>query len=338
MNTPKYTMTNTSITVVINGETHSIKKGDPDFDNVREAVFAEDWDVIPALCSKGHKVAGWLSNLGEGYEFKENLIWFKGERIPHKINQRMLKMAQNGESPQSLANFWRRLQKNPSHRSVTQLYDFLSHHNIPIDEDGYILAYKSVRRDYKDYHSGRFDNSPGTVNEMPRNRISDDPRASCAEGFHVGAMDYVRGFFGGERIVICKVDPADVVSVPYDSISMKMRVCKYEVIGLYGADLPDTTYNEEWEDEEIEDEEEYSFDDEGHFDDDDDSEEAIHHEGEEDEAVHWLNFGDLTLDQLRDQTLSDLRKYARHELNIIGASKIRGGKPVLLDHIRDARG
>ena len=50
---------------------------------------------------------------------------------------------------------------------------------------------------------------------------------------HVGALAYAITFCsgGGSRIVICEVDPENVVCVPYDCSQQKMRVCEYKVIG-----------------------------------------------------------------------------------------------------------
>lgn len=335
MTDPKFTMTQDSITVVLNGETHSIKRGDPDFEAVRKAVYEGNWDVIPGLCSKGHTVASWLSSLGEGYDYEDNVILFQGDPLPVELNSRMIQMVQEKKDPKSLAKFWELLQGNPSHRSVTQLYQFLSHNNIPIDEDGYILAYKAVRTDYKDIYTGKIDNSVGQVVSMPRNKISDDPSRACDTGLHVGAISYVRSYGGDEKhVLICRVHPADVVSVPLDHNGTKMRVCRYEVMGHYGADLPNTTYDEDWEGEDLDWDEDEESEDPILWGDEDEEDEDL---DEEEEAVHWLNFNDLSMDDLEDRPLSDIRKYARHVLNIIGASKIPGGKDALLGRIRQVR-
>ena len=92
--------------------------------------------------------------------------------------------------------------------------------------------------------------------QMPRNKISDDPRVACHEGLHCGNLAYVRDFGGtdgGKRIVIVRVDPADVVCVPYDSSMHKVRVCKYTVVGNYsGQPLPSTTFKDDPVDHEYE--------------------------------------------------------------------------------------
>lgn len=51
----------------------------------------------------------------------------------------------------------------------------------------------------------------------------------------------------------------------------------------------------------------------------------------------WRAFNTLGNDRLPSQSLNDLRKYAANVLNITGASKIRGGKPALVDRIRQHR-
>ena len=52
----------------------------------------------------------------------------------------------------------------------------------------------------------------------------------------------------------------------------------------------------------------------------------------------WRDFGDLPLTMLKEQSISDLRKYAANVLHIVGASKIKGGKSVLLERIQQGRG
>ena len=102
------------------------------------------------------------------------------------------------------------------------------------------LAYKGVTSNMTDAHTGTVDNSIGVTNELPRNKISDDPNKDCHFGFHVGALDYAKTF--SNRVIICKVDPADVVCVPYDCSQQKMRVCKYKVIGHWnGQPMSSTT-------------------------------------------------------------------------------------------------
>jgi len=238
-----YTMTNDTITLVIEGVSNTVRRGAHNFDAVRKAIFDGLWEDAKKMISPGRAIESWSRG---GFVFTDNALNYKGAEIPEDLHDRIFKTARTGKDPSGLMNFWERLTKNPSKRSLEQLYTFLQHTGIPIDEEGFFLAYKGVRADWKDVHSGTFTNTPGAVMEMERNQISDDPRVHCAEGFHVGALAYAKPFAGtGGRTVICRVDPADVVSVPYDHSAQKVRVRKYTVVGIYGIDMPDSQIDEE---------------------------------------------------------------------------------------------
>jgi hypothetical protein len=130
--------------------------------------------------------------------------------------------------------------KNPSNRAINETYRFLENYGLPITDDGCFLAYKAVRNNYTDIYSGKYDNSIGKSPEMPRGQVDDDYDRDCSKGLHVGALDYVvqYGHFtkgaalptDGNRLLIVKVNPQDVVSVPKYESHPKVRVCRYEVV------------------------------------------------------------------------------------------------------------
>jgi len=273
MNTPSYTLTNESITIIWEGKPHTVQKGSPQFLSLRLAILNEKWEDIPKNLTVAKSLAEWAKGK---FTVRGETIYYDQEQLPSDINRRILQMAGKGEDPTPVFRFWERLQKNPSMRSVEQLWPFLQHQGIPLTEDGFFLAYKGINPDYTDKYTGKIDNKPGVVNEMPRNRISDDPRVECHYGYHVGALSYARTFAPDGRMVICKVDPADVVCVPYDESNRKMRVCKYEVIGNHnGEHLPDTTFipddhdEHTYDEDELEDEDCEIEDDEDELDDQD---------------------------------------------------------------------
>jgi hypothetical protein len=361
---PPYTLTHESVTVVWSGKPYTVQRGSPNYNAIRTAIINEDWDAIGRNLTVRASLKEWAK--GE-FDLRGNSQFvYKGEDVPDALNSRMVEMANRGENPGPLFKFWERLQKNPSFRSVQQLFPFLKHEGIPLTEDGCFLAYKSIRADYKDKHSGKFDNTPGATNQMDRNKVSDDPNVACHEGFHVGALAYVRDF-GGPRIVICKVDPADVVCVPFDSSQHKMRVCKYKVIGQHSgqmmpntvikdSDLPDHAKN--WPDQEtgkvnvITDEptppseaaaetEEEDFDiTEDETPEADETEETSEEEtsaGPKLIAKRWQKYQNMDLADLMKCSLDELRQYAGKGLEIVGASKIPGGKTALVARIMEVR-
>lgn len=334
-----FTWTQESITVVLADGPRTIHRGSPQYHLLRDALFAEQWDSIPALVTVEGALRAYLK--GTPFVVEDGTLKYEGIEVPDSLTARMGAMAATGEDPTPLMRFYARLAKNPSYRSRTQLHEFMCHVGIPIEADGTFLAYKGVKNDLYDVHSGKFLNAPGEILTMPRNAISDDPDVGCHVGFHVGALEYAAGF--GERVVICRVDPEHVVSVPRDSSFQKMRVCRYEVVGFWaGEALPSTTYtsdvDEDYEDDEYP--EKYQ---------DEDEDEGAHVElaapvvevKPEPEPVLTVKpsprMAKLTPSQLMDEPIEALRKYATHGLKIVGASKMPGGKSALVAAIVKAR-
>jgi hypothetical protein len=137
-----------------------------------------------------------------------------------------------------LLNFFKNLMDNPSKRAVDELYDFLEAGELPITEDGHFLAFKNVRSNYRDIHSGNFDNSVGKVCEMPRNGVDEDKERTCSYGLHFCSIKYLPHFSDGEngKTMIVKINPRDVVAIPADYNNTKGRTCRYEVVAEYKDD------------------------------------------------------------------------------------------------------
>lgn len=165
-------------------------------------------------------------NTGLGDEQPEYISW-EGVEIPASVLE--VVSAKVGMDKHRWKRFFQRLTSNPSNKVFTQLAAFIhSCPGISIDNDGYVRAFKGVRDDYYDVHSHTNLNLPGTSHEMPRNKVEDDPNKPCGQGLHLGSLSYATSW--GDRVVVCKVDPADVVSVPKDHSHQKLRCCKYEVL------------------------------------------------------------------------------------------------------------
>jgi hypothetical protein len=59
---------------------------------------------------------------------------------------------------------------------------------------------------------------------------------------HFCSQEYLPHFGGSDsRVVIVKINPRDVVSIPTDYNNAKGRACRYEVIGEVGANPDDAT-------------------------------------------------------------------------------------------------
>ena len=161
---------------------------------------------------------------------KDGMIYLDGKPMSKGLIERYKFMVQNEFPLEGFKNFIRNLAENPSESSREELHGFLEACSLPITEDGYFLAYKKVDEKFKDCHTGKIDNSVGQVVEMPREKVNPNRNQTCSSGLHVCSQSYLSSF-PGSHIMICKINPRDVVSVPSDYNNAKMRVCRYEVIG-----------------------------------------------------------------------------------------------------------
>lgn len=211
------------------------------FDELMECVSSQDTDTFRELYCITDQLQESLDVSDGDFQIRNGSIFFNGQEMYSDVCDKIIEFYHAGLDYKFLMNFMVRLQKNPSKNSVDQLFRFLQHRNIAIGPDGRFWAYKTVRSDYKDKYSGRFDNSVGSVCEVPRNQVDDNPDNHCSHGFHVGSLEYAGpgGWYNssGDRVMIVAVDPADAVSVPGDHNFQKLRVCKYEVIGEYKQPL-----------------------------------------------------------------------------------------------------
>lgn len=80
---------------------------------------------------------------------------------------------------------------------------------------------------FTDRHTKKMYIQLGVPSYQKRNACDSDPRTDCSKGLHVGSTKYVEGFaYAGDTILICLVNPANVIAVPKNETS-KIRVCEY---------------------------------------------------------------------------------------------------------------
>lgn len=166
-------------------------------------------------------------------KIKDGVVYVNEVPVHNVVSQRIVELSSKGYPVEPVLRFLELVLMNPSSKSQEELYDFLANRNLPLTEDGHFLAYKRIRNDWKDIYSGKIDNSVGQTPSVPREAVDPDRSRKCSHGLHVGALEYVRWYGTGNpgtRVVICKVNPVDCVSVPRDHSHMKIRVCRYEVL------------------------------------------------------------------------------------------------------------
>jgi hypothetical protein len=238
----KYIIANDgNVTAVVGGEIYVFGKAHPNYNKLITHLKNDNVEYFEAC----YDMISHVNNFCEGYVQCEdgNLMW-DGIKMPDMFTNTVVDMIQQGFPFEPMLNFLDNMSQNPSDHAIVELFDFMNNKNMPITYDGHFLAYKAVRSDYKDIYSCSFDNNVGCTPTVSRSDVNSNRSTGCGKGLHVGAIDYAKSYGGidldddndgGNKLMICKVNPRDVVCVPYDSKYQKLRTCRYEVVSEFNT-------------------------------------------------------------------------------------------------------
>lgn len=234
-----YIKTYDGLSLVIDFRPFVVESNHPKYDLIVDAIREKKWNTIPALINTASDVVQWLDKSTSGnqsmFEIDENAgeIRFDGNIVAGQIVEQMIEMRNEKLDIAPLQQFLIKLYNNPSHRAVTELYGWIANSKFTITDDGDFIAYKRVREDYTSCHDGKTKNNIGLIVEMPRNQVDDESDNTCSKGLHFCSHEYLNHFgsSSGTKIVLVKINPADVVSIPTDYNNTKGRACRYEIVG-----------------------------------------------------------------------------------------------------------
>lgn len=254
-----------NLVIVIDGESHTVHRSHLNFNAIMAAIKNRDWDSVPNLVNPERIVV----TFGQGnVQVRDSKVYWQGRELHNALTKQIVRMIRDGFDVEPLVRFMDNLMLNPSNRAVEELYGFLEVGALPITPDGCFLAYKRVNADYTDIHSRTVLNKPAalmseqerhdrhhnpvqtgevsttvvwendtpyTVVSMTRNAVDDDRTCTCSHGLHFCSKEYLQ-HFRGERLLILRINPADVVSIPADYNQTKGRTCRYTVVGEIGGE------------------------------------------------------------------------------------------------------
>jgi hypothetical protein len=273
-------------TVIINGKMYQFNDSHVDYEKLQECVRSGDADLLIDTLSVGKRVEDWSYG---NFEFKCGALFYQGEQVAEQPTERILEMIKGGWDHLPMLKYLDMLYQNVSNRAVQESYTWSAHKGLPIDENGYMLGYKGVvvysgldkvdaqgraltNGDLVDKYTGTIRNNVGDTNVMSRRQVCDDHQQGCAQGLHVGTYEYAHDWAGSSgKVVLVRFSPADIVSVPSDCSFSKMRVSKYEVIGIARDILSEVVFSYEEDDEDDQDD---IYDDESRY----------WHDGEDEDA------------------------------------------------------
>jgi hypothetical protein len=224
-------ITQNAIILFIDGEQHIVGTDHMNFEKIRDAVRENRVDDVIDLLDVEEQVDQWVTAADSEFTLENGVLVLDNVPFSFAVTQKVLRMIEAGNQQQPLFNFLRKVRQNPSFTAQEELLLFCEANNFMIHEDGDIIAYKSVRMDYTDIYSGKVSNRIGETPKMPRGSVNDNRDETCSRGLHFASYEYANTWSGREnRLMVIKVNPANVVSIPSDYSNQKGRCCEYTVI------------------------------------------------------------------------------------------------------------
>lgn len=239
------------LTVTIGNRVFNAASDHPNFGRLKAAFKAGDSQAFVDAFDIKTAVEKYIEGGEEktsGVTIVGNEVLYNGQPLHNSVVDAIQRMLQEGFEITPMVKFLENMMENPSYNSIKEMWKFIEEMSLQITEDGCFLAYKTVHSDYTDKYTGTIDNTPGQKpKRMKRSEVDDNANNHCSSGYHVGALGYAGpgGWYNsrGDKVIICKVNPADVVSVPNDHSCQKLRCCYYEPVGEFQGELQGVVYS-----------------------------------------------------------------------------------------------
>jgi hypothetical protein len=246
-NTPDRTLS----VIYATGDTATVPESHDRFEDLVDLLLSGAGDEeVSELVDVMLAVTKHLAQLSERVSIRGRTVLFDGDPLRGELADVLFELfeAGNSEALRPVVNFLEKASTNPSSRSVDELYRWITKGSMIIHEDGDFLAYKGVQVLGDDSLvsftsgtafvngeeiTGPIPNPIGGVVTMPRSSVDDNMHEACSTGLHAGTYEYATKFLGWHQqsgcLVLVKINPRDVVSVPTDDLDQKLRVCRYVV-------------------------------------------------------------------------------------------------------------
>lgn len=193
-----------------------------------------DVKAIDAVASK---------DIPEKLDDEDTVVGIVGDKVIPGMDQiqNQMKYASTTNAV-GLQAFMERISKVINNRghSVEDLLKFLKKADLPITDDGSIIAYKALQQPnmdeelFVDCHTGKVTQQIGSFVFMSPKLVDPSRGQDCSNGLHIARRSYL-GSFSGNVIVICVIAPEDVIAVPHYSPN-KVRVSGYHIVAKVDKD------------------------------------------------------------------------------------------------------
>ena len=243
-----YTKHQAGLTLMIDGVPAVIDRTNPNFDLIEADLKAGKYDRVMKLSNTRSAVEQAIAESGEGAKLsiRNGQVLWAGPNGPEQVQgplvDRIIKTIRDGSTVQAvkpLIALLSNISRNKVKDLREELYQFLMSGAMPITQDGCFLAYKKVKANFRDIHSGMMDNSPGKLVWQDPKTVDTNRNNHCSRGLHFCSRGYLSDFgsdFGSTKTVVVKVNPRHVYAIPTDYSFQKGRASEYYVVGVCTSD------------------------------------------------------------------------------------------------------
>lgn len=222
------------ITTILDGKTSQTHPKTPFYDEILVAVKARD-------AAKYRELSDMKSRLElvskARISFQNGAFTLDGKPMHNAMTKRFVRLVEDGHDMAPFMAFIKNCLLNPRQEAIDELYLFLEANDLPLTDDGCFLAYRRVDKDYRSIHANpdgsRNRNMVGDVVSMPRSECDHNRQNTCSPSLHACSLTYLPSYGSssrGDRTMVVKISPADIVAVPPDYNNQKLRCCRYEVV------------------------------------------------------------------------------------------------------------
>lgn len=189
--------------------------------------------------------------LGDNIRLENGIVYFGEHKLESTLSSYLVELVKSENRDEKLWNslvlFLDNLHQNTDPEVRQQLFRWMNYEmndgvSFTITDDGCFIGYRGCVGTVLEpmsrnsgtawvdgvKHVGQIPNPIGSTITMPRHMVQADPTVGCSHGLHVGTYGYARDW--AHILIRVKVNPRDVVSVPTECDSQKIRVCRFEVL------------------------------------------------------------------------------------------------------------
>lgn len=234
---PSYSITSKVITAIFeDGRPLTISSSNKgQYELAKKAIKSMNWKAFREAFNSQKS----FEKLAAKFSFntKNGKCYLGDKEISNVITGKIKEIWQEGLPTKGLVKFLENTLANPSQKAIEELYFFLEKNGFTLTDDGCFIAWRRVGPDYLSYHANpdgtRNRNKPGDKPTMKREDCNDNRNETCSRGLHFCAYDYLSEYHSndeGSKVMLVKVNPKNVVSIPNDYANAKGRCCEYEVL------------------------------------------------------------------------------------------------------------